>query len=314
MKLKYQFIVFFTGLIAIIACNTGTKQEQTVSYDTVVTTREINIEPTDDTLISGTSLMVYFAGGKIKIGSENGKDDEKPVHEVTVAPFYLNKYLVTVAQFRQFVNETGYRTQAEGFGDAGVFDTQQQKWVLMPGAYWEFPLGNLQPKAQDNHPVTQVSWNDATAFCKWAGKRLPTNDEWEYAARNGKSDSPKFSWGNALIVKGKYQANVWTGELTDKQGADGFVYTSPVGYYGETAAGLTDMGGNVWQWCNDIYNLYPGNPTPFYPVNEQKVIRGSSFFYDQAGENSYCVWARAANTNETALFNMGFRCALDGGR
>ena len=120
-----------------------------------------------------------------------------------------------------------------------------------------------------------------------------------------------FSWGEKLIVNGKYLANVWQGELSVKQGDDGFVYTSPVGYYGVAPCGLTDMGGNVWNWCSDGFQPYSGNNEPFQPNSQLRVIRGGSFLFDQNGENSFSVWGRASNTFETSLFNTGFRCAKD---
>ena len=255
--------------------------------------------------------MVLFSFGTFMMGSEKGMPLDKPVHQVVIKSFYLDKSPVTVAQFQKFVDATGYKTDAEKFGDSGVFDTNTLNWSLVSGASWKFPYGKDKPRAIEDHPVTQVSWNDAMAYSQWAGKRLPTEAEWEYAARCGGKNVGPFSWGNKLIVNGKYQAYVWQGELSAKQGADGFETTSPVGYFGTTPCGLTDMGGNVWNWCSDVFQPYPENNDPFLTNGQMRVIRGGSFLYDQNGENSFTVWGRASNTFETSLFNTGFRCAKD---
>lgn len=259
-----------------------------------------------------SSEMVRFEGGTFTMGSEQGTPMEKPLHQVQVKSFKMDKTPVTVAQFRRFVETTGYKTEADGFGDSGVFDFNTSSWTLVPGANWQYPFGKNAPKAADEHPVTQVSWNDANAYAAWAGRRLPTEAEWEYAARcNGKSNL-RYSWGAELVVDGKYKANVWQGtDMNARQGDDGFEYTSPVGYYGETACGLTDMGGNVWNWCADVYLPYPGNTMPFQNNPNARVIRGGSFFFDQNGEISYSTTGRSSNTMETSLFNTGFRCASD---
>lgn len=259
-----------------------------------------------------TSGMIHFEGGTFTMGSEKGLSNEKPEHQVTVTSFYIERTPVTVADFRGFIKTTGYITDAENFGDAGVFNFNKNRWELVEGATWEYPFGPDGPKAQDNHPVTQVSWNDASAYAEWAGKRLPSEAEWEYAARCGGKNKSIYSWGNELIVDGKYQANVWQGDqLTDRQGADGFVFTSPVGYYGGTACGLTDMGGNVWNWCADIYQGYPGSEHHVQASGNIRSIRGGSFFFDANGKYSYTVSARSMNSIETSLFNTGFRCALN---
>ena len=258
------------------------------------------------------SEMILFEGGAFIMGSENGLPNERPVHKVILKSFYLDKTPVTVGQFRKFVEATGFKTDAERFGDSGVFDYSTQSWSLVPGAFWKFPLGKNKPQSEDNHPVTQVSWNDAVAFAQWAGKRLPSEAEWEYAARCGGKSNSRFSWGDRLMVNEKYQANVWQGnDVSSPQGADGFVNTSPVGYYGDSPCGLTDMGGNVWNWCSDVYEPYAGNKDPFELNNQLRAIRGGSFLFDQNGENSYSVSGRASNTFETSLFNTGFRCARD---
>ena len=258
------------------------------------------------------SDMVYFEGGSLQMGSEKGLPQERPIHPVTVKSFYLDKSPVTVAQFGKFVIATGYKTDAEKFGDSGVFNFSIRNWQLVPGAYWKYPFGKNSPQASENHPVTQVSWNDAIAYASWTGKRLPTEAEWEYAARCGGKNNFRFSWGDQLVIEGKYKANVWQGkDLSSPEAKDDFLYTSPVGYYGETLCGLTDMGGNVWNWCSDVYAPYPGNKDSFQPNDQMRVIRGGSFFFDQNGENSFSATGRSFNSFETSLFNTGFRCARD---
>ena len=284
--------------------------------------------------------MVYFRGSEVTIGSPKGLPNERPVFTTTVDDFYLDEHPVTVGQFRQFVRATGYRTEAEKFGDAGVFnvkklqqlaeelgylststeklshqemyDLQSQGWELVPGAYWEFPLGPDQPQAHDAHPVTQVSWNDAVAYARWAGKRLPTEVEWEFAARNGKNTAHQYSWGNTLAPGGVFKANVWEGNFpVHNTQADGHALTSPVGSFGITECGLSDMGGNVWEWCSDTYHPYEGSNAPFQLVETNKVIRGGSFLCDESFCHGYRVSARTFCSAETGLYHQGFRCAKD---
>ncbi|NLO02646.1 MAG: formylglycine-generating enzyme family protein [Bacteroidales bacterium] len=269
-------------------------------------------KPNDD--FTGTLAdveMVYFDGGTIKMGSENGLTNEMPVHEVTVDPFYIDKTPVTNEQFSMFIEATGHKTEAEKFGDSGVFNLDRQAWELLPGAYWKKPLGPSGPDAEADHPVTHVSWNDAVAYASWAKKRLPTEAEWEYAARSGKNSGDRFSWGNSVTTDGRYHANTWQGTIAEPEVLDGYLFTSPVGAFETNEAGLADMGGNVWQWCADNYKPYPGNSEPFREDSNIKVIRSGSFFYDQNEENSFSVSGRAMNSIETSLFNTGFRCARD---
>lgn len=255
--------------------------------------------------------MVFFEGGTITMGAEDGQINEYPVHRVTVGPFYINKNPVTVAEFREFVEETGYVTEAEQFGNSGVFDVKTGAWSLVDGADWEHPMGKQGEKAKDDHPATQVSWNDARAYCEWAGLRLPTEAEWEFAAKGGKDSKNRFSWGNELVTNAGFRANVWQGHFPDSMRVeDGYLYTSPVGAFGSTEAGLTDMGGNVWEWTGDTYDLYEGNPYPFQTDENRKVIRGGSFLCDSTVCFSYRVSARSFNTRESATFHMGFRTAM----
>ena len=301
---KQYFYVLIILLLSAIGCRQRKNNSDGV-FEPKSQSEKVSTDSTAD-----TSGMVRFIGGSFIMGSDNGLANEKPAHQVIIESFYMDKTPVTVGAFRMFIQQTGYATDAETFGDAGVFNFEQNQWELVPGATWEHPFGPNGPMAENNHPVTQVSWNDATAYAEWAGKRLPTEAEWEYAARCGGKNMARFSWGNELIMHGKYQANLWQGtHLTDHQGADGFVFTSPVGYYGMTACGLSDMGGNVWNWCSDIYQAYPGSQYQFQTDANVRVIRGGSFFFDANGAYSYSVVGRSMNSAETSLFNTGFRCA-----
>ena len=257
--------------------------------------------------------MVFFEGGNFTRGHSSRTPQESPAHKANVAPFYIDISPVTVAEFRKFIAETKYKTDADKYGDSGEFNSTTGQWELLPKANWEYPFGLNKEKAIDNHPVTHVSWNDAYAYAKWAGKRLPSEMEWEYAAKNGNSEyTDRFSWGNSIKEGDQFKTNIWQGStVQSEQGEDGFSFTSPVGHYGHTASGLTDMGGNVWNWCSDTYSLYEGNPQSFQKQENIKVIRGGSFFFDQYGEASNTVTFRSQNTIETSLFNTGFRCAKD---
>lgn len=299
MKL-YPILIVFTLLV--VSCKDAPKKTVEETNPTEIV-KEFTVE-------ADISTMVYFEGGTIEIGSVNGLPNEQPVFEKNLKPFYLDKNLVTVAEFRNFIKETAYVTEAQKFGDAGVFLFETNNWTLLKGANWEFPLGPDQEKAKDNHPVTQVSFNDAKAYATWVGKRLPTEFEWEFAAKNGVNSINKYAWGDNLVVSETYMANVWQGTtIDDKTVLDGYLLTSPVGTFGETKMGLTDMGGNVWQWCDSYYKPYPENINAA-PANANiRTTRGGSFMYDQSLEKSYTTTFRGQNSIDTSLFNMGFRCA-----
>ena len=255
-----------------------------------------------------TENMVFFKGGTIRIGTDNGIPNEGPSFETQVAPFHLDKNLVSVADFRKFIEATGYKTEADNFGDSGVFLFDQAQWTLLKGANWEYPLGETKPKSVDNHPVTHVSWNDAQAYASWVGKRLPTEFEYEFAAKNG--GDVIYPWGNTVLKDGKHMANVWQGaSVKEADPKDGFLLTSPIGHFGETPAGLTDMVGNVWQWTESIYEVYPGNPNKEPKNPNIRTTRGGAFMFDQAFEKSFTTTFRAKNSIDTSLFNTGFRCA-----
>ncbi len=259
--------------------------------------------------------MVFIPGGYTRIGSDEPEAQtwEKPAFWVQIKPFFMDIHPVTVAQFRAFIKATHYVTEAETFGDAGVLNEQTKAWELQKGANWEYPQGKQKAKAVDNHPVTQVSWKDATAYAKWAGKRLPHEFEWEHAARNATNEQTRYPWGNDLKPDGKFMANIWQGHFPDTNYVeDGFRFTSPVGYFGKTKLGLTDMTGNVWEWSQDwrqnysevIANKKPVNPT-------EKAGRGGSFLCEAQWCHGYRVSGRSFTTPETSLMHTGFRCVKD---
>jgi sulfatase modifying factor 1 len=233
----------------------------------------------------------------------------RPSFRTEVAPFFLETHPVTVAQFRSFVEATGYETQAESFGNAGVM--QHGRWRLVDGADWQHPRGPSTRKAPDDHPVTQVSWNDAQAYCEWTDRRLPTEVEWEHAARGATNDRALCPDGTCPRPGGEPVANVWQGRFpVENTVADGFRYTAPVETFGETKLGLTGMSGNVWEWTSSWFRPYDQRGTPFRPTKQsEKVQRGGSFQCAECG--GYRVFSRSHATRETSLFHVGFRCAKD---
>lgn len=257
--------------------------------------------------------MVYVKGGTTVIGSNDGQPNEQPVFETKVAPFFMDKNLVTVADFRRFVEETGYTTEAEEFGNGVVFDFDRGEWILIDGVTWEYPNGADGGKAEENHPVRQVSWDDANAYLEWAGKRLPTETEWEHAAKGGENLDQPYAWGTSLIKNDRYMANTWTGTFPVENIADdGYLQTSPVGDFNVTVLGLTDMGGNVWEWTQDWYRSYAERELPFHPTQlSEKVLRGGSFMCHISYCHGYRVSARSHTTPDNALFHVGFRGVMD---
>jgi formylglycine-generating enzyme len=257
--------------------------------------------------------MVYVPGGVTHIGAEDGAPDELPVLRAEVKPFFMDRHPVTVAQFRAFVEATGHVTEAERFGDAGVLDVATGEWRLVAGANWRYPQGPAGPPAPDDHPVTQVSWHDAVAYGQWAGRRLPTEIEWEHAARGARDSRSRYAWGDRLSDGPVQYANTWqTVSASQRADHDGHLLTSPVGAYGETELGLTDMGGNVWEWTADWYRPYRerGRPYRAGPQSE-KAQRGGSFLCHADFCHGYRVSARSKSSPETALFHVGFRLVQD---
>ncbi|MCB0574596.1 MAG: formylglycine-generating enzyme family protein, partial [Saprospiraceae bacterium] len=228
--------------------------------------------------LADTGNMVLIRGGAFQMGSDDGASDVKPVHSVTVSDFYLSKYEVTVAEFKAFIDATGYRTDAEKAGTSWVYtDT----WKEQNGVNWKYDTrGNLRPSSEYNHPVIHVSWNDAVAYCDWLSKktgqayRLPTEAEWEYAAGGGSNARTKWS--------GTSDENNLTRYVNCDGNKDGYATTAPVGSLQANSLGLYDMSGNVWEWCSDWYDsdYYKNSPSynPAGPATgSYRVLRGGSW-------------------------------------
>ncbi len=256
------------------------------------------------------AATVMIPAADTQIGDDRAPSSERPQFSLHVDAFRMDRTPVTVAQFRRFVEETGYATDAEGAGSSGVLSKGEGGWVDVGGANWRFPRGPQKEAAADDHPVTQVSWNDAKAFCSAYGLRLPTEFEWERAARMGQTpDGTVFEAGTRISVDAKFRVNVWQGifPVLDT-GEDGYLGTSPVGAFGEAPSGLTDMAGNVWEWTASSYLPYPA-PVKENRSGPERVQRGGSFLCSPDLCDGFRATARSHSTPETALMHVGFRCA-----
>jgi formylglycine-generating enzyme len=259
--------------------------------------------------------MVLIPGGTFHMGTAGGPEHEGPVHIVEIAAFYLDRHEVTVAEFGKFVAATGYRTESESFGWSGVFEVDRAGWSSVAGAMWRHPEGPESEGAADE-PVTHVSWNDANAYARWMGKRLPSEAEWELAARGG-LDGAEYVWGNELRPGGHPPANWWQGVFPERDtGEDGFRGRAPVGRFPANGFGLVDMAGNVWEWCADWYDgsYYARSPrvAPPGPTSgTERVLRGGSWMCSENFCTNYRPGARSHATPDTGLNNLGFRCVKD---
>ncbi|MGB0921500.1 MAG: formylglycine-generating enzyme family protein [Alphaproteobacteria bacterium] len=259
--------------------------------------------------VSAAPEMVAVPSGTLLMGANDGPAEEQPQHKRMVKPFLLDKSPVSVAAFGKWVAESTYRTEAEKFGDGAVMHMGTGYWYLQKGATWQKPFGPKGDTATPDHPVTQVSFNDAKAYCAAHGKRLPTEAEWEHAARGGNNAEIAYAFGPNLLHEGEYLANVWTGIFpVMNTGNDGFHTTSPIGHYGVTPIGLTDMAGNVWEWVDTWFTPYPDTGET---GGTEKVQRGGSYLCDPKVCHGFRVTARGHATPDSSHIHVGFRCAKD---
>lgn len=280
--------------------------------------------------------MIYIPGGEFLMGTNSKEgfpqDGEGPVRKVKVNSFLIDATTVTNAQFAEFVKETGYKTDAEKFGWSFVFHlllTPEMKkrvtkvametpwWYVVEGAYWYQPEGpGSHIEDRMDHPVVHVSWNDAANYCEWAGKRLPTEAEWEYAVRGG-LEQKRYPWGDELLVNNQHYCNIWQGVFPVQNTAeDGYIGTAPAKSFPPNGYGLYNVVGNVWEWCSDwftrsIHNRGGRDNPKGPPTGTAKVMRGGSYLCHKSYCNRYRVAARSSNTPDSSSGNIGFRCVAD---
>ncbi|SDH35570.1 formylglycine-generating enzyme family protein [Mucilaginibacter sp. P25] len=303
--------------------------------------------------------MVWIPAGTFRMGADNqqAEPDEYPKHDVTVDGFWIDKTEVTNAEFARFIKATGYVTTAERKPDWDELKKQMppgtekpadslqvpaslvfvpaehpvnlneyaQWWAWKTGANWKHPHGpGSDIKGKENYPVVQVSWYDAVAYSKWAGKRLPTEAEWERAARGGLEDKI-YPWGNEKINEGQPKANTWEGSFPYKNTQrDRYYYLAPVSSFKPNGYGLYDMAGNVWEWCADLYNnnyyktlgtssvKNPKGASKSYDPDEpyaiKRAVRGGSFLCNDSYCSGYRVSRRMKTTEDSGMEHLGFRC------
>jgi sulfatase modifying factor 1 len=273
--------------------------------------------------------MVALAGGDFVMGAETPGypgDGEGPAHRVRLSPFRIDPHAVSNARFAAFADATRHVTDAERYGWSFVFGgllpddfpptravSHAPWWRQVEGADWRHPEGpHSDVRGREGHPVVHVSWNDATAFCEWEGTSLPTEAEWEYAARGG-LEGQRYPWGAELEPGGEHRMNVFQGRFPGENTcADGFAGTAPVDAFPPNGHGLHNMTGNVWEWCADwfasgYYGVSPAADPPGPAEGTHRVMRGGSYLCHESYCNRYRVDARSANEPDSSTGNLGFR-------
>jgi len=297
---------------------------------------------------SDNANMIWIEGGTFTMGSKEFNDTQ-PLHEVSLDGFWIDEHEVTNAQFSRFIQATGYQTVAERalnpadfpnvprdllVPGSAVFTPPKENvdlndytnwWRYQAGASWKHPEGpGSTIKGKEDHPVVHVAYEDAAAYAKWAGKRLPTEAEWEFAAR-GNLDNMKYYWGNILKPGNKWVANIYQGNFpVNNTAEDGFVSSSPVKSFAANPLGIYDLDGNVWEWCSDYYrpDYYQNSPKnnpkgpkdsfdPTEPGLVKRVQRGGSFLCNDQYCERYIAGSRGKGEVSSASNNLGFRCVSD---
>jgi formylglycine-generating enzyme len=265
-----------------------------------------------------TDGMVLVPAGAFRMGSDDRfaypEDGESPVREVETGAYRIDTRVVSNAEFEAFVAATGYETEAERYGWSFVFGgllpddfpptegvAAAPWWRKVEGVDWRRPEGpHSEIAGRLDHPVVHVSWNDAAAYAAWAGKRLPTEAEWERAARGG-LDGAVYPWGDELVPGGGHRMNVWQGDFPARNTLeDGFLGTAPVDAFPPNGLGLHNVTGNVWEWTGD-----------WFQPSTSKVQKGGSYLCHHSYCRRYRVAARQGSTPESSTGNVGFRCARD---
>ena len=359
--MKTRIIILL--LLCYFSCETITKKPKGQSSHACMPSNSITNNLSNDldeikiAFSGNTNGMIFVKGGEFEMGGDNeeAKQDEFPKHKVIVNSFWMDETEVTNDQFKEFIDATGYVTTAEMAIDWNeikkivppgtpkphdsllapasliFYETETsnlndftQWWRLEKNTNWRSPYGkNSNIKNKGNHPVVHISWDDAIAYCKWAGKRLPTEAEFEYASRGGLKNNI-YSWGNESINQGRLKANTWEGKFpSSNKMKDKFYFTAPVKSFEPNGFGFYDLGGNVWEWCSDWYhseyynmiskdtNQNPKGPKnsydPMEPYSPKKVMRGGSFLCNDSYCNRYRASARTQNTPDSSTGNLGFR-------
>lgn len=311
---------------------------------TVLTESQVTSEPGVFTrtapLPAQQAGMTLVSAGPFRMGNADDRavrgDGEGPVRTVEVSAFLIDRACVTNAAFDAFVRDTGHVTDAERFDWSFVFAgllapaaaghvlaarvPEAPWWRAVRGANWRAPEGpGSDLEGRGKHPVVHVSWQDAMAYSRWAGKRLPTEAEWEKAARGGLTGA-RYAWGDELRPDGRHRANIWQGSFpTHDTAEDGFAGTAPVDAFEPNGFGLYNTAGNVWEWCWDVWSEdrhVPSSPAtrcdPLGPTSgQERVIRGGSYLCHVSYCERYRVAARTHTTADSSTGHMGFRCAAD---
>ena len=359
--MKYSiFLLFAIGMVS--SCQSGEKKSAAETAKPAMKA-EVSVNYSDAHPEELIDQMVEIPGGEFEMGanSDQADPDEYPTHKVKVDGFLMDVTEVTNQEFAQFVEATGYVTTAQQDIDWEEMKTQLPPntpqpdpellkagslvfratdspvplnnpgywWEWTTGADWKHPLGpDSDIEGKELHPVTHISWEDAKAYAEWAGKRLPTEAEWEWAAMGGMSNTV-YPWGNELDSGDEIHANYWQGGFPyENQEKDGFYLTAPVGTFQPNGYGLYDMSGNVWEWCEDLYHYEyynehspeeiaynPRGPQssfdPDEPLIPKRVLRGGSFLCNDSYCSGYRVSRRMKGDMKSSYNHTGFRCVKD---